>query len=192
MITPISKSFHAEMMARVPYRSEGLDLRMQYHEVDWNNLEFVGAGAYGIVFKTDKYAVKIGSIAVGDVEDLIKLVDVRRSVPVYGFWSFVQIPTWFIAAGEQYSTNFSDTTSIKKYVQKVKGTLEYRADVMVMGLATPLFSHCAKITRKEEDRIASSARYLFWLLWKKHGYYWADAHIGNIGRIGRRLIVLDT
>jgi len=189
MITPASKSFHATMMSREPYMNDGFPNRLHASEIAWDLLTPVNAGGYGFVFKTEQYAVKIGNVSVYDALDLLELSKIRRAPPAYAYWLELEIPESFVINhGKPVRTAFGAAQNIRNYLRKSND--KYFADVMVVALAQPVFT--VKTTRDEEKKLMRSARYLYNLLADQHNYSWGDAHVGNLGKIGNRLVVLDT
>lgn len=187
--------FHNRMMARVPTKAHnGANIwnYMKPSEIDWNSLEVIGAGAYGAAFGNGVYAVKIGSIDVEDVEWLVNLSKHGRAIPIYGFWRNLPIPEHFVRKFNHVPSWGSDYL-ISRYVD-YEGPFEeatkFVSDVQVMGLAKPLLPHTGSIPwelfSKADRTVAYVARQI-----RKLGYEWNDEHAGNIGRFGRKIVVLD-
>lgn len=173
MITRRTKSFHSTLMSRQPVMSLGIPQYMDFDEIVWDTMQYVGNGAYGVVYSNGLHAVKIGNVDLDDVNDLILLGKYRRAVQVYGYWQNIVLPTQFVAMRPRLLHKFYEPRE---------------AHMMAMQLATPLYSRHG--SDAEWEVAQNAARSLYRKL-QKVDYFWGDSHGGNIGKVGGRHIVLD-
>lgn len=170
-----------------PNQSDTSESWSSLRRINWKNLSYVGCGRYGITFSDGKYAIKVGTISSYDIAQIKRAASVGFGVPVYYFAQNRRIPNKLLfAIKNQDIMCYGDSAHWTDYVNS--HTL--RADISVMGLATP-FAYQEDYYDNDRNEGAAVCAKLKDEYYNASGNQWLDEHMYNIGFYNDALVILD-
>lgn len=187
----MAERYHSKTLMRKPDTSGVVPNYMQYNEIDWKSLSQIGAGSYNVVFRNNRYAVKIGNVTEDDAESLARLSKYNLGIPVYGYWSSVIIPEWFIEKFRRVRS-YNQSNSFDYYLNH-----ENKANVLIVARAKPAVPHKDWETFRnlpdsdpKAKKVSADIKELYDNV-RDSGFYWSDNHEGNFGYWRGKPVVLD-
>lgn len=153
--------------------------------INLNNIRPIAKGSNNTTFTDGTYAIKIGNVSQLDVDQFQKLAKTPYGIGLYGFASYITIPTVFADVIKQRGVYRYG--QVDKTLYKVIGA----QNVLVMELVTPLLKHGKEYKESYERRMYTLCDRIQNELRNTYNIYWGDNHPWNLGKRSKQIVIVD-